>query len=417
MKRVRYSLVAFLFSITVFPIFPSLTPHLDAAQSGSAPSLQPTVFTNDFVGMHTLSPGRHWPTVPFGGIRTSGTSWGALEPQKGNFDWHSLDTWVSQAQAHHVALDYVFLNTPQWASTRPNESCNKGPKGCAAPPNPEDWNEFVTAVVTRYKGKISSYELWNEPNASAYWSGTPQQMVAMASSAYKIIKSIDPNALVVCPSASSTGWPSPADVWLDQYLSAGGGKYADVIGWHGYSGRNDRPSLPPEDLVRQINVMKSVLAKHHLSNLPLWNTEGGWGKNSQLGSDDEKADFLVKWYLIQFTNGVSRAYWYQWDNADWGTLWTEGGGLTPAGAAMQQVYDWMRDTTASTPCRQTGPSLWSCDLQKGNVQYRAVWSSAASVNYPDSQKYSSFVQVGSSTQTQAGKPMSVGSRPVFFRMH
>ncbi len=386
-------------------------------EATSTSTLNPTVFSTDFVGMHTLSPSRHWPTVPFGAIRTAGTSWGALEPEKGKFDWHSLDTWVSQSQAHHVALDYVFLNTPQWASTRPSESCNRGPHGCAAPPNPEDWDQFVTAVVTRYKGKISSYELWNEPNASGYWTGTPQQMVDMASRAYRIIKSVDPGAVVVCPSASSTGWPSPADVWLDQYLSAGGGKYADVIGWHGYSGRNDRPSLPPEDLVKQINVMKAVLARHHLSNLPLWNTEGGWGKNAQLPSEDEQADFLVKWYLIQFTNGVSRAFWYQWDNPNWGTLWREDGGLTPGGAAMQQVYEWMQDTTASTPCRQTGSSIWSCDLQKGNVHYRAVWSSSGTVTYADAQKFSSFVQLGSSASAQAGKPVTVGSRPVFFRLH
>ena len=420
MKRVQFFFVAGFLVLTVFPVLQLRTARLGAAittGANSTPSLQPTVFSSDFVGMHTLSPSRHWPTVPFGGIRTSGTSWGALEPEKGKFDWHSLDTWASQAQAHHTGLDYVFLNVPQWASTQPDESCYNGPHGCAAPPHPEDWDEFVTAIATRYKGKISSYELWNEPNASGYWTGTPKQMVDMASRAYKIIKTIDPNALVVCPSASSTGWPSPADVWLDQYLAAGGGKYADVIGWHGYSGRNDRPSLPPEDLARQINVMKAVLAKYRLSNLPLWNTEGGWGKNSQLPSDDQQADFIVKWFLIQFTNGISRAYWYQWDNANWGTLWTDGGGLTAAGAAVQQVYDWMQGTTASTPCRQTGPSLWSCDLQKGSVQYRAVWSTSGTVTYPDAQKYSSFVQLGSSTSAQAGKPVSVGSRPILFRLH
>ena len=160
--------------------------------------------------MHTLSPGKHWPTVPFGSIRPTGTSWGALEPARGQYDWHSLDTWVSQAQAHHVQFDYLFLNTPQWASTKPNEACNRGPVGCAAPPNPQAWEEFVTALVTRYKGKINSYELWNEPNVIGYWTGSQQQMVDMASRAYKIIKSIDPQAQVVSPSASSTGWPLQA---------------------------------------------------------------------------------------------------------------------------------------------------------------------------------------------------------------
>ena len=138
--------------------------------------LLPLSFSLDFVGMHSLSPTRHWPRVRFGSIRPAGTSWGAIEPAKGQFDWHSLDSWVAQAEIHHVQLDYVFLNTPQWASTRPSEPCVGKRVGCAAPPNLDDWSAFITALVTRYRGKISSYELWNEPNGSGFWTGTPKQM-------------------------------------------------------------------------------------------------------------------------------------------------------------------------------------------------------------------------------------------------
>ena len=93
---------------------------------------RPIQFSLDFVGMHTLSPTRHWPEVPFGSIRPAGASWGAMEPAKGQFDWHSLDSWVAQSQSHHVQLDYVFVNTPRWASTRPDESCIGKKFGCAA---------------------------------------------------------------------------------------------------------------------------------------------------------------------------------------------------------------------------------------------------------------------------------------------
>lgn len=403
--------------ILLLPVMGFGAPTPEPVDSSARTSMQPTRFSPEFMGMHSLSPGRHWPTVPFGSIRPSGTSWGALEPAKGKYDWHSLDTWVSAAQAHGVQFDYLFLNTPQWASTRPNETCNNGPHGCAAPPNPEDWDEFVTTLVTRYKGRIASYELWNEPNAAGFWTGSQQQMVDMAARAYRIIKSIDPQAVVVSPAASSTGWPLPHDIWLDQYLSAGGGKYADVIGWHGYAGRNDRPALPPEDLAKQIAALHAVLAKHNLSNLPIWDTEGGWGKDAQLPDQEEQAAFLAKWYLIQFTQGISRVYWYQWDNANWGTLWSEGSGLTPAGSAFQQISDWLRDATASSPCRPQGSSLWTCDLLKANVHYRVAWSASGVVAYPDAQQFVSSVELGSTKQTSTGKPITVGSRPILFRMN
>ena len=370
-------------------------------------------FSPNFVGMHTLSPSRHWPDLPFGSIRPAGTSWGALEPAKGEFDWHSLDTWVAQAQSHHVELDYVFVNTPVWASTRPSEPCIGKKFGCAAPPKLEDWTDFVTALVTRYKGKISSYELWNEPNASGFWTGSPKDMVDLAASAYPIIKSIDPAAIVATPAVSSTGWPLSHDAWLDQYLTAGGSKYADVIAWHGYAGRNDRPALPPEELVEQIRVLRKVLVKHNLSQMPVWNTEGGWGRNTQLVDENMQASFLTKWYLINFTEGIARAYWYQWDNPDWGTLWRDGSGTTPAGNAAQEVVGWMSGTTDAAPCRPShGSQLWMCELQKGSTLYRVVWSASGEIPMNDVDNIVSVTPEGSTRQRFAHQPILVSSKPL-----
>jgi len=373
----------------------------------------PREFSVDFIGMHTLSPTRHWPEVTFGSIRPAGTSWGALEPAKGQYDWHSLDTWVAQSQSHHVQLDYVFVNTPRWASTHPDEPCPGNRFGCAAPPNLDDWADFVTTLVTRYRGKISSYELWNEPNGSGFWTGNPQQMVDLAARAYPIIKSIDPSAIVTTPAVSSSGWPLSHDAWLDQYLAAGGGKFADVIAWHGYAGRNDRPALPPEGLSDQIQALRKVLAKHNESQLPIWNTEGGWGKNAQLPDQNAQAAFLIKWYLINFTNRIARAYWYQWDNRDWGTLWQEGSGITPAGRAAQQVADWLDGTTAVAPCKQSrGTEIWECVLQKGSTVDRVIWSASGEATFKDVANLISVTPEGGSKQPAASQPIVVTPQPL-----
>src|SRR5258708_14422074 len=47
----------------------------------------------------------------------------------------------------------------------------------------QHWIDWVTAVVTRYKGKISYYEIWNEPNNTAMWQGTNAQLVRLAGDA------------------------------------------------------------------------------------------------------------------------------------------------------------------------------------------------------------------------------------------
>jgi polysaccharide biosynthesis protein PslG len=388
-------------------------PSSSGPPKSSESNLRPLQFSLDFVGMHTLSPTRHWPDIQFGSVRPAGASWGAMEPTRGQFDWHSLDSWVAESQSHHVQLDYVFVNTPQWASTRPNESCVGKKFGCAAPPNLDDFAEFVTALVTRYRGKISSYELWNEPNGSGFWTGTPAEMVQLAAKVYPIIKSIDPAAIVTTPAVSSSGWPLSHDAWLDQYLAAGGGKYADVVAWHGYAGRNDRPALPPEGLVDQIRALRKVLAKHNLNHMPIWNTEGGWGKNAQLPDENAQAAFLTKWYLINFTEGIARAYWYQWDNPDWGTLWRDGSGPTLPGKAAQQVIGWLDGTTAAAPCRPMQDSqIWECELQKGSKLYRVVWSASGESTFKDVANVVGVTMEGGAQQTADHQPITVTSRPI-----
>jgi hypothetical protein len=418
-RTVYVSLYALAFAFLLLRIQPSgpgaeLTNE-DAAARAS--ELHPVEFSDQFFGIHTLSPSRHWPTVSFGDMRPAGVTWGALEPARDQYDWSPLDFWLSQTQAHAVQFDYVFLNVPRWTSIRPDEPCAGKRIGCAAPPDLNDWDNFVRALVTRYKGRISSYELWNEPNASGYWTGTPKEMVDLAAHAYSIIKSIDPSAIVTTPAASSTGWPLTHDAWMNQYLDAGGGKYADVIAWHGYSGRNDRPALPPEELPEQIHALRAVLEKHNLGQMQIWNTEGGWGKNEQLPDANDQASFLIRWYLLQFTHGVSRAYWYQWDNPNWGTLWREGTGMDPAGAAYQQVHNWLEGTTAVTPCRlRPATKLWVCDLLKGTVLYRAAWSTSGETTFPDIDQVESYTDATGGKQNPNGKPVTVGLQPILFRI-
>lgn len=335
-----------------------------------APAMAGPAFSLQFLGMHVLHPRTDWPNVPAGSMRPSGITWGAIEPSRGIYNWYGVDEWTTAARAHDVQLDYVFRNTPGWAC-QPASTCV---------PSMADWVEFITTFVTREKGKFSSYELWNEPNSYNMWSGTPAQLAAMAKVAYPIIKRIDPAALVVAPSVVFGAWPMDYDKWLDQYLQAGGSKHADVIAFHGYSGDTRKPVQPVATITTQVATLRSVMVKNGVGNLPLWDTEGGWGKNTQLPDPQAQAGYLPSWYMLQFGLGVQRVYWYQWDNPLWGTLSTASGGITPAGKELATVYGWLNGVTASSPCTRQG-AVWTCPLAKGTKQYQVVWSTAGSSTY------------------------------------
>ena len=145
------------------------------------------------------------------GKPASGSYWFDIELSNNSYTWTPFDDILDSARAAGVqTIDYCFFQTPQWASSMPNQTCSStastGKLGCAAPPkNIGDWENFVTAVVTRYKGIVKYYEPWNEPDAETEWSGTIAQMVQLVQAAYPIIKSIDPNATVLTPSVSIGG--------------------------------------------------------------------------------------------------------------------------------------------------------------------------------------------------------------------
>ena len=164
----------------------------------------------------------------------------------------------------------------------------------------------MRAVSTRYQGKIRYWEIWNEPNDAAFFSGSAEKLVDLARQAYAILKASDPQNQVLSPSPYNVSF-------LDYYLSLGGGEVADVIGYHFYLDE------APEALATwYIPSVWAILAARGQASKPLWNTEGGYLRPTVPGpktlSDDLGAAYLARTYLLNWASGVSRFYFYAWDN-------------------------------------------------------------------------------------------------------
>ena len=89
------------------------------------------------------------------------------------------------------------------------------------------------------------------------------------------------------------------------------------------------------------------MAKHGMSNKPLWNSELGWSLPKLFPSDREAVGYLARAYLLNWIGGVQRCYWYAWDNQEWATLrLTERNDqtLTPAGVAYGEIENWLVDS-------------------------------------------------------------------------
>jgi len=108
------------------------------------------------------------------------------------------------------------------------------------------------------------------------------------------------------------------------------------------------------------------------------------------GDPDMEAAFVARFEIMNWATGLTRAYWYEWDNPAYGTLWSPtsingcstiftSGYVCKPGSAYQQVYDWLLGSTLGA-CSVTG-TVWTCTLtQSSGSIAEIIWDTSQSCN-------------------------------------
>lgn len=369
-----------------------------------------TAVDADFFGLHIhrAAAGTEWPDVPFAQWRLwdAGVTWPQLEPQRGNWNFTLLDRYVEIAAQRHVEILLTLGLTPAWASVRPDEPSGYGNGNAAPPRQSSDWEEYVRVVATRYKGRIHQYEIWNEPNARASFTGNAREMLELSREAYAVLKSVDPTIMVVSPSPAGENGVG----WLSDFLKAGGCRYADVVGYHFYV-----TPKPPEVMIPLIDKVKATLHRRGCDAKPLWNTESGWAEPKHFRSEEEAAGFLMRTYLVNWLMGVQRFYWYAWDNHNWSTLDLTSPStnrMTKAGAAYGVIHGWLEGGVLRA-CNRIRSGLWTCELVRNDEISRIVWTDEDPQSFTPPQSWGAHtLQMWSGNTLPLHSPVIVGPAPV-----
>jgi hypothetical protein len=365
----------------------------------------------------TIMDSSDWPSIPFGALeKQPGVQWPYVETSKGNYNWSRLDPYVAKANAKGVSLVYTSAFVPPWAASDPS-SCFSywyDTTVCTSSvTNIADWQDFVTALVTRYKGRIQIYELWNEPSCTCTFSGTVAQLVALTNAEHNIIRSIDPAALIIGPTPQ--GYES---AYLASYFAAGGTTDIDAVTMH--SSPNPDNDVAEFMMGSVTTGIQSVMKQYGLSSKPLWNTENDWGSDTYLTADDQVA-FVARDLLLNWNVGVTRDYWYAWDNTDLGTLWSPSTGIGAAGIAYEQVESWMKGSTMS-PCSLNGSAniydaLYTCNLtlSTGN-KAQAVWNTSGNTTYAAPSQFTQYLTLaGNAYSIPSNHEVTVGQQPILLK--
>ncbi len=246
---------------------------------------------------------------------------------KGQFDWSRTDRIVDQVEQHGLDLIARIDSQPQWAGGGFPEN---GP-----PDNLQDFADFLSAVASRYRGRIRSYQVWNEPNLNvpgrSEWGGrppNPAEYTEMLRVAYQAIKAADPYAIVISAGLSPTSrWDDvamPDEIFLQGMYDAGAKPYFDALGAHGAGYKvspetdpavvagdavlhNNDPSPPERKRIycfRHVEDLRQIMVANGDADKQVILLEFGWTRDPRPDSpyawhaitEAEMADYLVRAY-------------------------------------------------------------------------------------------------------------------------
>ncbi len=246
-------------------------------------------------------------------------SWDAIEPAPGTYDWRFWDALVALAARNDVQILPYVAYTPKWAARDATDFWRQPPR------DPRLYADFMYTIARRYRGRIRSWEIWNEPDNRDYWMGTADEFAPLAIDAAKRIREADPSAVLILGGMAYGPGPFFRTLIARYHID----DYVDVIAMHAYPETWDNERA--ETIFQQwIPAMHALILGDH-SGDALWLNEMGYAdyryvpnKASMYGVsvfyDYEhtrvyQADMLFKFEAMALASqDVSLAGWYRIDD-------------------------------------------------------------------------------------------------------
>jgi len=204
--------------------------------------------------------------------------WDQTEPSRsGSYNSSEigeLDDFVSRAHASNKKVALTVLGTPDWA----------GGAGdiLTAPRDPAQYASFIGRLAARYKGRVQSWEIWNEPDEAEFWHGTtpsPAAYAPLLKASYAAIKVADPATQVVAGPLTGNNYD-----FVEGLYGQGAGGSFDAVGVH----TDTACGINAPDIFYNENgrigrftflgfrEVHSVMVAHGDGNKPITMSEMGW---------------------------------------------------------------------------------------------------------------------------------------------
>ena len=337
-----------------------------------------------FFGAHTLSTNRHLTMAKAVGVNwvrlhdagTEYIGWSFLEPEKGK--WQFRDADLQRYRDHNLKILGLLSTCPGWASNLGKPATGYFDR-YLEPLSMDDWASAVRTIVSHHRGLIDSYEIWNEPWGSSFWSykpnpkrgpdandqfvpsDTPSKDYAhLQKIAYAAAHEVFPGVTIV---GFNTYGAENGTKWTKDVLNFGGIATCDAVSYHHYETGLTAFANDPVEKAYQAAV-GPIIEKLGRVPKPVWMSEGapmsGDVSNGfyhytlpyENGNDNWRiADRMARFVIARKANGEAHEFLYTMhghstfgEGVEWTTLVTAEGYLHPSAAAHSALAWLLEDT-------------------------------------------------------------------------
>jgi len=361
--------------------------------------------------------------------------WDDIQKIPNEFNWKELDETVAEAEKNGLKIYLNITGGAQpWQQTpwAPGEKWDVMTSACFAPKDMEAWKRFLSAMGTRYKGRIAAYQIWNEPEArNGFYPFDPKAYFAVLKASAEVLREADPNAKIglggFCDALTDkTAFTNKDNLWpAGAFYVLNPQPYYDIVDCHFYSiGEPGQSWDRDRECVKETAEYLKTVGE---DKKPLWNSEtsmysgpvglsGGWG-NVPYISESDQANELIKLHVQSLTVGVERTFWYGFI----GDIGIVNGDLSPKPAYAAQALlssilsgvKFLRDEPAS-------PNYRVYAFTKGEQYLTVAWTMAGrgylAAESPGAKEFQSIDRMGNPTSLAEGATtlVKLSPDPVYF---
>ncbi len=296
---------------TAIPVLPATPPMTEPPTPASEP--RPALTTFDYgieayftpqtasgVAQQIAGLGMHWAKIA--------VSWRDVEAARGAPDFALLDAAVAALETRSLKILLTVSAAPDWSRVIQVEN---GP-----PDSLIDFAAFAGTLAQRYAGRVSAYEIWNEPNLRREWNSSIHPINAasygdLLRGAYGAIKAADPFALVISAGLAPTGFDDGVNAvddrkYLAELYAYGLTSISDAVGAHPFGFANppearccDAPAgvathygHPSFYFLDTLYDYHAIMQANGDDDALIWVTAFGWGSSADMDAPSFNGQFV-----------------------------------------------------------------------------------------------------------------------------